>query len=61
VSAEVYIRFAALEDLGIEVDVISAWQTMRRNIQMSAKESLGYDELRKHKPWFNEGCSKSLD
>jgi hypothetical protein len=28
---------------------------------MSAKESLGYHELKKHKPWFDEGCSKLLD
>jgi hypothetical protein len=27
---------------------------------MSAKESLGYSELKKHKPWFDEGCSKLL-
>jgi hypothetical protein len=26
-----------------------------------AKESLGYHELKKHKPWFDEGCSKLLD
>ncbi|PNF26628.1 hypothetical protein B7P43_G09369 [Cryptotermes secundus] len=28
---------------------------------MSAKESLGYYGQKKHKPWFDEGCSKSLD
>jgi uncharacterized protein YaaR (DUF327 family) len=28
---------------------------------MSARESLGYFELKKHKPWFDEGCSKLLD
>jgi hypothetical protein len=28
---------------------------------MSAKESLGYFEFKKHKPWFDEGCSKLLD
>jgi hypothetical protein len=31
------------------------------NINISAKESLGYFELKKHKPWFDEGCSKLLD
>jgi hypothetical protein len=31
------------------------------NITISAEESLGYFELKKHKPWFNEGCSKLLD
>jgi hypothetical protein len=33
---------------------------MRVNIEISAKESLGYFELKKHKPWFDEGCSKLL-
>jgi hypothetical protein len=28
---------------------------------MSAKESLGYYELKQHKPWYDEGCSKLLD
>jgi hypothetical protein len=34
---------------------------LRENIKISAKERLGYYELRKHKPWFDEGCSKLLD
>jgi hypothetical protein len=28
---------------------------------MSARESLGYYELKKHKPWFEGGCSELLD
>jgi hypothetical protein len=28
---------------------------------MSAKESLGYCELKKHKPWFDQACSKLVD
>jgi hypothetical protein len=31
------------------------------NIKISAKESLGYYELKKHKPWFDVGCSELLD
>jgi hypothetical protein len=31
------------------------------NIRISVKESLSYYELKKHKPWFDEGCSESLD
>ncbi|PNF24934.1 hypothetical protein B7P43_G09364, partial [Cryptotermes secundus] len=54
-------RFVALENLETEVDVNKAWEIMRENIKMSAKESLGYYEPKKHKPWFNEGCSKLLD
>jgi hypothetical protein len=38
-----------------EVDVNKAWETIRGNIKVSAKESLGYYELKKHKPWFNKG------
>jgi hypothetical protein len=41
-----------------EVDINRAWGTIRENIKISAKESLGYYELKKHKPWFDERCSK---
>jgi hypothetical protein len=58
---EVSNRFAALEDLDTEVEINSTWETIRGNIKISAKESLGYFELKKHKPRFDEGCSKSLD
>jgi hypothetical protein len=58
---EVSNRFAALEDLDTQVEINSAWETIRENIKISAKESLGYFELKKHKPWFDEGCSKLLD
>jgi hypothetical protein len=44
-----------LEDLGAEVEIKSAWETIRENINISAEESLGFFE------WFNEGCSKLLD
>jgi hypothetical protein len=33
----------------------------RENIKISAKDSLGYWELKKHKPWFDEACSKLVD
>jgi hypothetical protein len=46
-------RFAAVEHLGSGVHIKSAWETIRKNI--SAKESLGYFELKKHTPWLNEG------
>jgi hypothetical protein len=41
-----------LEDLYTEVEINSAWETIRENI--------GYFELKQHKPWFDEGCSKLL-
>jgi hypothetical protein len=53
---EVSNRFAALEDLDTEVEINSAWETIRENIQISAKESLGYFELKKHKPCFDENA-----
>jgi hypothetical protein len=45
-------RFAALEDLAAEVEVNSTLGMIRENINISAKESLGYFELKKRKPWF---------
>jgi hypothetical protein len=54
-------RFAALEDLNKEVEINSAWETIRENITISAKESLGCFELKKHKPWFDTECSKLSD
>jgi hypothetical protein len=49
-----------LENLDDDVGINRAWETIRENIKISAKESLGY-ELKKHKPWFDEGCSKLSD
>jgi hypothetical protein len=47
-------KSAALEDLNAEVEINSAWETIREYIKISAKESLGCYELRKHKPWFDK-------
>jgi 50S ribosomal subunit-associated GTPase HflX len=55
---EVSNRFAALDT---EVEINSAWEMIRENINISAKESLGYCELKKQKPWFDEGCLKLPD
>jgi hypothetical protein len=52
---EVSNRFAALEDLDTEVEIDSAWEMVRENIKILAKESLGYYELRKYKPWVDKG------
>jgi hypothetical protein len=53
---EISNRFAAFENLDTEADVNNAWETIAENIKISAKESLGYYELKKNKPWFDEGC-----
>jgi hypothetical protein len=44
-----------LGNLAIEVDVNRAWETIGENIKISAKEDLGYFELKKRKPWFDKG------
>jgi hypothetical protein len=38
-----------LEDLDTQVEINSACETITENIKISAKESLGYFELKKHK------------
>jgi hypothetical protein len=43
------------------VEINGAWEIIRENIKMSAKESLGYFELKKRKSWFDEGCPKLVD
>jgi hypothetical protein len=58
---EVSNRFAALEDLGTEVDINSALERIGENLKISAKESLGYYKLKKRKSWFGRGCSELLD
>jgi hypothetical protein len=58
---EILNRFAALEKSDTEVDANTAWETIRENRKISARESLGYYELKKNKPWFEEGCSELLD
>jgi hypothetical protein len=45
-----------VEELDTEVDINRAWETITENIKISSKESLGYHEMKKHKPWFDEGC-----
>jgi len=49
-------RFAALENLNDSKNINN-----KENIQISAKESLGLYELKQHKPWFDDECSRFLD
>jgi hypothetical protein len=44
-----------------EVEISGAWEMIRENVKISAKESLAYCELKKLKPWFDEACSKLVD
>jgi hypothetical protein len=47
--------------LGAKVEINTIWETIRENIKISVKESLGYYELKKHKRWFDQGCSELLN
>jgi hypothetical protein len=58
---EVSNRFEGLEDLGTEVEIKSAWETIRVNIKISAKECLVSYEPKEHKPWSDKGSSRLLD
>jgi len=49
-------RFAALENLSDDEDINMAWENIKENIKSSAEESLGLQELKQHKPWFDEKC-----
>jgi hypothetical protein len=49
-----------LKNLDAEVQSNGAWETIREKIKLSTKASLGYYELKKHKPWFEDGPSKLL-
>jgi hypothetical protein len=47
-----------LEDLKAEVEINSVWETIGEDITISAKENLGYYEMKKHKTWLNEWLSE---
>jgi hypothetical protein len=49
-QVEISNRFTALENLDDDVDINRAWETIRENIKISAEASLGYYEMKKHKP-----------
>jgi hypothetical protein len=58
---EVSESFVAFKSLEAQVDINCAWTTIRENINISAKDTLGYYEWKKHNPWLDEGCSGLLD
>jgi hypothetical protein len=53
---EISNRFGDLEKLNDSVDIYRAWETIRKTTNISAKESVEYYKLKKHKPW----CSRSV-
>jgi hypothetical protein len=58
---EISNRFAVVKNLDDDVDINRAWEPIRDDIKIPAKACLGYYDLKKHKPWFDKGCSKLLD
>jgi hypothetical protein len=60
-QVEISNRLAALEDLDESFDINNAWESIRENIKISAKENLGYQKLKHNKPWFDDECSKLID
>jgi hypothetical protein len=53
-------KSASLENLEEKRDINRAWDIIRQNIQISAKESVSHCELKHLKPWFDEECSKLI-
>jgi hypothetical protein len=41
-----------------DADTRSVWKSIRENIKASEKDSIGYYEMKQHKPWFDDDCSK---
>jgi hypothetical protein len=59
-QTEISNRFEALENLNDSEDVNRAWENIREDIKISAKETLGLYRQKQHKPWFDEECSQVL-
>jgi hypothetical protein len=53
---EITNRFPALENISEDEDINRAWESIKENIKTSATESLGMNERKQHKPWFDEEC-----
>jgi len=50
-----------LENLSDDKDIHRTWENIKVNIKTSVKESLGLQELKQHKPWFDEERIGFLD
>jgi hypothetical protein len=49
-----------LENLNDSKEINRAWESIKENTKISAKESLGLYEQKQRKLWFNEECSQFL-
>jgi benzoyl-CoA reductase/2-hydroxyglutaryl-CoA dehydratase subunit BcrC/BadD/HgdB len=54
---EITNRFSALENLNDSKGVKRALKYIKKNIIISARESIGLYKLKQQKPWFDEKCS----
>jgi len=50
-----------LENLSYGKDINWAWENIKENMKTSGKQSLCLNELKDHKPWFDEECLGFLD
>jgi hypothetical protein len=57
---EISNRFEALENLNDSEDINRAWENIKENIKISAKETVDLYEWQHHEPWFDEECSLFL-
>jgi hypothetical protein len=58
---EITNRFATLENLSDDEDINRACESIKQNIRILAKGSLGLNELKQHKVWFGEVCLGFFD
>ena len=54
-------RFVALENLHDSKDTNKAWENIKENIKISAKDNLCLYEWKQHKPWSDDKHSSLLD
>jgi hypothetical protein len=59
-QATIKNKFAALENLEDNGAINMAWDTIRENIKILTKGSIGQCESKHHKPWFDEECLNLL-
>ena len=53
---EITNRFTAWGNVENDGDINRAWEDIKESIKTSAKESLGVQDQKKYKPWFDEEC-----
>ena len=60
-QTEISNRFAALENLRDSEDISRAWENIKENINISAKENPSLYKVKQHKLWFYDECLGFLD